>query len=62
LKNGKTVSEVKIRKGQYVSREARIMEDRRPGLKSDAVLQAYIPIEGLNWSHLFWGDDALDFK
>ncbi|KAG7571432.1 hypothetical protein FFLO_00615 [Filobasidium floriforme] len=40
LKNGKTVSEVKIRKGQY----------------------AYIPIEGLNWSHLFWGDDALEFK
>lgn len=62
MKNGKTVSEVKIRKGQYVSRESGIVEIVGPGLKSDAVLQAYIPIEGLNWSHLFWGDDALEFK
>lgn len=25
-------------------------------------IQVYIPIEGLNWSHTFWGDDALQFK
>lgn len=60
LKSGQVVSEVKIRKGQYVGPSA----SRSLCLDELNVLppQVYIPIEGLNWSHQFWGSDALEFK
>jgi hypothetical protein len=60
LKSGQVVSEVQIRKGQYV----RISASPTISLNQLNVLpnQVYIPIEGLNWSHQFWGPDALEFK
>lgn len=56
------VSEIPIRKGQYVRDFGR--DSRRIGVRliKRFTLQVYIPIEAMNWAPSVWGPDCMQFK